>query len=102
MLLAEGHPSFVLIGSADVLSTSGRVLDEAVLVADERETVDELRSAIAGWRRRDLNSRNPILDTLPVPHSIMPRGPIFMLDTMWTGAGGPPTRSCWRAMRTSR
>ena len=52
VLLAEGHPSFVLIGSADVLSTSGRVLDEAVLVADERETVDELRNAIAGWRRR--------------------------------------------------
>ena len=52
VLLAEGYPSFVLIGSADVLSTSGRILDEAVLVADERETVDELREAIAGWRER--------------------------------------------------
>ncbi len=52
VVLAEGYPSFVLIGSADVLSTSGRVLDEAVLVADERETVDELRAAIAGWRER--------------------------------------------------
>ncbi len=52
VVLAEGHPSFVLIGSADVLSTSGRILDEAVLVADERETVDELRDAVAGWRER--------------------------------------------------
>src|ERR1700712_4362310 len=52
VVLAEGYPSFVLIGSADVLSPSGRILDEAVLVADERETVDELRDAIAGWRER--------------------------------------------------
>ena len=52
VLLAEGHPSFVLVGSADVLAVSGRALDEAVLVADEVETVDELRETIAGWRRR--------------------------------------------------
>ena len=32
----------------------------------------------------------------------MPRGPVFMLDTMWAGAGGPPTRRCSPATRTSR
>ncbi|MDT7723120.1 MAG: hypothetical protein QOE94_4131 [Mycobacterium sp.] len=30
-----------------------------------------------------------------------PRGPVLMLDTMWSGAGGPPTRCCWPAMLTS-
>jgi hypothetical protein len=92
VMLAEGHPSFALIGSADVLSTSGRVLEEAVLVADERETVDELRNAIAGWRRR---AGDPLTEAwlqaagsryrpaaphrLPVPHAAAPvldQGPI--------------------------
>ena len=31
----------------------------------------------------------------------MPRGPVLMLDTMWAGAGGPPTRRCLPAMPTS-
>ena len=32
----------------------------------------------------------------------MPRGPVFMLDTMWSGAGGPPNPSCSPATRTWR
>ncbi len=51
VILAEGNPSFVMVGSANVLAASGRQTDEAVLVADERETVDELRDAITEWKR---------------------------------------------------
>ena len=32
----------------------------------------------------------------------MPRGPVFMLDTMWAGAGGPPNRRCSPGTPTSR
>ena len=49
VVLAEGSPSFVLVGSADASwADDGRF--EAFLVADERETVDELRQAIADWK----------------------------------------------------
>ena len=49
LLFARDSPSFVLVGSADVLSASGRPLEEAVLLADEKETVDEVRSAVERW-----------------------------------------------------
>ncbi len=51
VLIAQGFPSFVLVGSADVLSGSGRAVQDAVLLADEKETVDEVRAAVARWRR---------------------------------------------------
>lgn len=51
-LLAVGNPTFVVIGSADVTSSSGRSFDEAMLVADERETVEELHGALQEWKRR--------------------------------------------------
>ncbi|MET3806290.1 hypothetical protein ABIB25_003300 [Nakamurella sp. UYEF19] len=51
-LLAVGNPSFVVVGSADVTSSSGRSFDEAVLVADESETVEELHGALQEWKRR--------------------------------------------------
>ena len=51
LLVAQGNPSFVLVGSADVLSTSGRALEEAILLADEKDTVDEVRRAVDRWRR---------------------------------------------------
>src|SRR6201987_4634745 len=31
-----------------------------------------------------------------------PRGPVFLLDTMWAGAGGPPNPACWAANPTPR
>lgn len=51
LLVAQGSQPFVLVGSADVLSTSGRAMEEAILLADEKDTVDEVRRAIDRWRR---------------------------------------------------
>jgi len=50
VILVEGDPSFVLVGSANVSWSSANRLDEAVLLADERETVDEMSTAIAAWQ----------------------------------------------------
>ncbi|MGI8592669.1 MAG: phospholipase D-like domain-containing protein [Nakamurella sp.] len=50
VILVEGDPSFVLVGSANVSWSSANRLDEAVLLADERETVDEMSAAIAAWQ----------------------------------------------------
>lgn len=52
VVLAEGDPSFVLVGSANASWSSANRLDEAVLVADEKETVAEMRAAIDDWKRR--------------------------------------------------
>jgi hypothetical protein len=51
LMVAQGSQPFVLVGSADVLSTSGRAMEEAILLADEKDTVDEVRRAIDRWRR---------------------------------------------------
>lgn len=51
LLVAQGTQPFVLVGSADVLSTSGRAMEEALLLADEKDTVDEVRRAVDRWRR---------------------------------------------------
>ena len=59
VLFAQGNPPFVLVGSADVLSTSGRAMEEAILVADEKDTVDEVRRAVDRWRRL---SGDPLTD----------------------------------------
>ena len=49
VILAEGSPSFVLVGSADaVIPPMKRA--EAVLVADEPDTVEEVRVAMAEWK----------------------------------------------------
>jgi hypothetical protein len=50
VIQVEGDPSFVLVGSANVSWSSANRLDEAVLLADERETVDEISTAIAAWQ----------------------------------------------------
>jgi len=51
VILAEGDPSFVLIGSANAAWSSANRLEEAVLLADERDTVEETRAAVARWKQ---------------------------------------------------
>lgn len=51
VILAEGDPAFVLIGSANAAWSSANRLEEAVLLADERDTVDEARAAVARWKQ---------------------------------------------------
>ena len=51
VILAEGDPSFVLIGSANAAWSSANRLEEAVLLADERDTVEEARAAVTRWKQ---------------------------------------------------
>jgi len=49
VILAQGTPSFALVGSPNATKSAGAPTYEALLVADERETVEEVRVAIDGW-----------------------------------------------------
>ena len=55
--LAEGLRSFVLVGSPNVTRSRAVGLAEAVLVADEPDTVDEVRQAIDEWKQQAHHAR---------------------------------------------
>lgn len=52
VILAQGVRSFVMVGSAVAARASASRLGQAVLVADEPETVDEVRQAIEDWKQQ--------------------------------------------------
>ncbi len=52
VILAQGSRSFVMVGSAIAARASFGRLGQAVLVADEPETVEEVRLAIGEWKKQ--------------------------------------------------
>lgn len=52
VILAQGTRSFVMVGSAPASRASIPRLGQAVLVADEPETVEEVRQAIQEWKQQ--------------------------------------------------
>ncbi|HKN51131.1 MAG TPA: hypothetical protein VJX66_01455, partial [Amycolatopsis sp.] len=69
MVIAEDDPAFVVVGSADV-SAAPRQLFEAMIVSDEKQTVEEAQEAWLEWcdlagPALTVSDLEPLLDLYP-------------------------------------